>query len=188
MSIEQIINNIITTEGGYVNDPSDSGGATCWGITEAVAREWGYSGDMYSLPKQTAYDIYFKKYVTDVGFDKVAELSDAIAYELIDMGVSIGVAYPEKWLRQCLNLFNNGGTYYSDIPEPLSNESSIAKATRRANTLNSLRSFLAKRGKEGEGVMIKALNCLQGARYLEVATQYPKNEKYVYGWLKNRVK
>ena len=38
----KIINEIIGVEGGYVNDPSDSGGETNFGITVAVARQFGY--------------------------------------------------------------------------------------------------------------------------------------------------
>ena len=41
---ERIINEIIRVEGGYVNNPSDSGGGTNFGITVAVARQFGYSG------------------------------------------------------------------------------------------------------------------------------------------------
>lgn len=35
---DKIINEIIRVEGGYVNDPRDSGGETNFGITVAVAR------------------------------------------------------------------------------------------------------------------------------------------------------
>ena len=63
MSIEAIINGVIEVEGGYVNHPSDPGGATNMGITEAVARSAGYKGDMRNLPRSTAYSIYYTRYV-----------------------------------------------------------------------------------------------------------------------------
>ena len=40
---EKIISEIIRIEGGYVNDPSDSGGETRYGITKAVALENNYT-------------------------------------------------------------------------------------------------------------------------------------------------
>ena len=51
------INEIIKVEGGVVNDPNDSGGATNFGITEQVAREYGYTNDMRDLPRVAAVRI-----------------------------------------------------------------------------------------------------------------------------------
>lgn len=39
MTIEAMIEATIGKEGGYVNHDDDRGGATRWGITEAVARQ-----------------------------------------------------------------------------------------------------------------------------------------------------
>lgn len=39
MNIEQYLDDLIKREGGYVNNPADRGGATKYGITEAVARK-----------------------------------------------------------------------------------------------------------------------------------------------------
>ncbi|KKM08171.1 hypothetical protein LCGC14_1726580, partial [marine sediment metagenome] len=36
-------------EGDFSDDPADSGGATKWGITESVARAFGYSGRMQNM-------------------------------------------------------------------------------------------------------------------------------------------
>ena len=47
----KIINQIIEREGGYVDDISDSGGETKYGITEEVARRYGYDGKMIDLPR-----------------------------------------------------------------------------------------------------------------------------------------
>jgi lysozyme family protein len=35
---------LIDVEGGYTNNPDDSGGETMWGVTIAVARRNGYTG------------------------------------------------------------------------------------------------------------------------------------------------
>jgi hypothetical protein len=45
---------LIGVEKGYSNDPEDPGGATCWGITERIARIHGYQGPMEQLPRSTA--------------------------------------------------------------------------------------------------------------------------------------
>ena len=57
MKKDEIFAGIVGREGRYVNNPNDRGGATCWGITERVARAHGYQGDMRDLPRATALAI-----------------------------------------------------------------------------------------------------------------------------------
>lgn len=47
--------------------------------------------------------------------------------------------------------------------------------------------FLAKRGAGGERVLLKAVEALQGAHYINIAEARPSQEAFVYGWLANRV-
>ncbi|MGA6465716.1 putative peptidoglycan-binding domain-containing protein, partial [Escherichia coli] len=49
------------------------------------------------------------------------------------------------------------------------------------------RVYLKNRGRDGELVMLTALNCTQGDRYLELAEKREANESFVYGWMKERV-
>ena len=84
MKIEEIINDIIKVEGGYSNDPNDSGGETMYGITVAVARKHGYMGEMKKLTKKKAFDIYYQSYVVAPGFDKIANVDPEIAAEIVD--------------------------------------------------------------------------------------------------------
>ena len=58
MNVDQLIDELIDREGGYVNHPADRGGPTCWGVTQQVARAYGYIGDMRALPRSTAVRIY----------------------------------------------------------------------------------------------------------------------------------
>jgi len=49
-------------EGGHFNSQYDSGGSTMYGITEADAREYGYTGKMENFKYEDALNIYEKKY------------------------------------------------------------------------------------------------------------------------------
>ncbi|ENV93784.1 hypothetical protein F937_03185 [Acinetobacter calcoaceticus ANC 3680] len=60
MNIEQYLDELIKREGGYVNNPADRGGATKYGIIEAVARANGFKGNMKDFPLETAKAIYKK--------------------------------------------------------------------------------------------------------------------------------
>lgn len=176
--IENIITEIIRKEGGYVNHPNDRGGPTKYGITEAVARANGYQGRMQDLPENLARTIYRTQYYNGPRFDAVERIAPQIAEELADTGVNMGVAVAARFLQQALNAFNGQGRYWPDI----STDGYIGNAT-----LAALRSFVDMRRMEGILVLNRALNCLQGARYIELTQSREKNEDFVYGWIKDRV-
>ena len=55
-------------------------------------------------------------------------------------------------------------------------------------TLAALDAFLEARGaKGGETILLRALEALQGERYLRLAENRPANEAFLYGWLANRI-
>lgn len=176
--VEAAIYGIIKVEGGYSNNPDDAGGETKYGITKATAKANGYTADMKDLPIELAFNIYLNRYWYDPGFHNVFLISKLIAFELFDSGVNFGTNKPCVWLQNWLNGFNNRRSLYSDVFV----DGKIGNAT-----LNALKSFLQKRGPEGEQVMFMALNCSQAARYLELAEIRPANEDFLYGWMKNRV-
>lgn len=171
----RIINYIIEVEGGYVNDPRDSGGETNFGITLKVARVNGYTGHMRDLPRQTAFDIYVAKYWGAVRADDLLALSQAVAEEVVDTGINCGTGRAGRFLQRALNVLNKRAKLYPDLRV----DGRIGPAT-----ISALRGYLATRD---EGTLVKALNCLQGAKYIELAERREKDERFVYGWLKNRV-
>lgn len=179
MNIELFLKELIQREGGYVNDPSDSGGATKYGVTEAVARANGYKGYMKDLPIDLAKSIYKKQYWTSPRFDQVNTISPKVAEELLDTGVNCGVAFAKPLLQRALNLLNNQGKEgWSDL---------AVDGVYGPATLSALKAYLAKRGKDGETTLLRVLNIMQGNRYIEIAERNPSQEKYFFGWVLNRV-
>lgn len=92
--VDVLIDALIDREGGYVANPADEGGPTCFGITEAVARANGYGGDMRRLPRDEAAAIYKRLYWLRPRFDEVAQRSRRIAAELFDTGANRGRRLP----------------------------------------------------------------------------------------------
>lgn len=176
--IDNLLNDIISKEGGYCNHPSDRGGPTCYGVTEQVARANGYLGPMQELPMSTAKDIYAKQYYTSPGFDRVALLSPAIAAELTDTGVNMGPQIAGRLLQTCLNALNRDQKDYPDL---------VVDGWIGNTTLGCLDKYLKVRAPRGEAVMLKALNVLQGARYIQIAEGDKSQEAFVFGWLAERV-
>jgi lysozyme family protein len=177
-SVDQLIDEMIGREGRYSNNPNDRGGPTMWGITEAVARKHGWRGLMRDPPRPLAVHIFRQEYFVEPGFDKVYALSQPIAEEMFDTCVNMGVALPGPWLQRILNALNNRGKDYPDIGI----DGKIGPATTGA-----LRDFLNRRGAAGEKVILRALNCQQGVRYLDITEARGQNEDFYFGWLLNRV-
>ena len=100
MNLEDQSDALIEREGGYSNHPSDRGGPTNYGITEAVARAHGYSGAMRNLPREEAAAIYRRLCWLRPRFDQVAKRSMAVAGELFDTGVNMGPAVAATFLQR----------------------------------------------------------------------------------------
>jgi len=177
-NIDKVIDGILEAEKGYTNDSSDLGGETNWGITAVVARANGYHGNMKEMPVVVARQIYLNRYWLEPHFDQIDILSPAVAAELCDTAVNCGVNFAKPLIQEALNLLNREQADYADVPT----DGIIGK-----QTLSALAAFLAKRGKDGEAVLMKTLNIMQGARYIEITKTRPANENFFYGWIKNRV-
>ncbi|WCP14477.1 hypothetical protein sphantq_02923 [Sphingobium sp. AntQ-1] len=178
MTIDKQIDEVIRREGGYVNHPNDRGGPTNWGITQQVARAYGYAGDMQALPRSAAVNIYKTRYWTGPKFDQVAALCPAIGDELFDTGINMGTGAAGKFLQRALNVLNRGAVDYPDL---------TVDGNVGPMTLAALKAYMAKRGVAGGEVLRKALDGLQCARYVEIAEASQSQEAFAYGWIANRV-
>ena len=171
---QHIIDEIIRVEGGYDNDPDDSGGETNFGITKAVAEPY-YNGDMRDLPREVAFAIYTVKYWDKVRGDDLARLSEGVAAEVVDTGVNMGPGRAGTFLQRSLNVLNDRERLYPDI---------AVDGNIGPGTISALTNYLNVRS---DATLIKMLNCLQGAFYVDLAERREKDEKFINGWFNNRV-
>ncbi|MFL6758466.1 glycoside hydrolase family 108 protein [Sphingomonas sp.] len=179
VDVDGLLDALIEREGGYVDNPADKGGPTCFGITQAVARAQGYAGPMRQLPRSEAEGIYRRLYWLRPGLDQVASRSGRLAAELFDTGVNMGPAVAVTFLQRALTALNRNGSDYPDLTP----DGRVGRAT-----LTALDTFLKIRGaSSGETVLLRALEALQGERYLRLAERRPANEAFLYGWLANRI-
>lgn len=91
---------LIGNEGGYT---VDNGGPTMYGVTQAVARRWGYTGDMKALPLATAHDIAKKQYWDPYQCDA---MPTAIAFQVLDASYNGG--HPAAWLQMAVGVVADG--------------------------------------------------------------------------------
>lgn len=105
MDFDTAFTKLLGHEGGYVNHPNDPGGETNWGVTKAVARDFGYTGSMRDMPRDTAKRIYRVKYWDAV---KADEMPAAVRYPLFDAAVNSGVGQAARWLQRALGVADDG--------------------------------------------------------------------------------
>ncbi len=96
---------VLRVEGGYSDDPRDSGGKTNFGITEKVARAFGYTGEMRNLTKQTAAEIYKQGYWLNCKCD---QLPYPLSLYVFDCAVNQGSDAAKKLLQAALNVKQDG--------------------------------------------------------------------------------
>lgn len=94
---------VLRNEGGYSDNPMDSGGKTMWGVTKRVARANGYTGKMRDLPREKAMEIAKKCYWDPFGCDVLPVL---VAFQVLDTAYNGG--HPIQWLQKVVGVLDDG--------------------------------------------------------------------------------
>ncbi len=107
-TVRQIASEIVAREGGYVNDPSDPGGATNFGVTIHTMRRLGLdldgdgqitTADVRRLTRDQAEDIFVKHYFEG---PRIHLLPEPVQASVFDMYVNAG-SNAVKILQRLLN-------------------------------------------------------------------------------------
>ena len=105
MNFDDAFTRLLGHEGTYSNNRADPGGETMWGVTEAVARANGYTGDMRSLPQDFAKKGYRKAYWDAPG---IVNLPPGVQFDVFDGAVNSGPAQSIKWLQRAVGVDDDG--------------------------------------------------------------------------------
>lgn len=184
---KQAFSRTLAHEGGYVKDPVDRGGETYKGISRRFNPGWeGWARidrarRQRGFPKaldsdaalQASVAAFYKQHYWDK-FQGDQLPQQAIANELFDTAVNLGVTRAVEFLQRGLNVLNRNGALYDDL---------VTDGVFGAKSLAALRAYLRK---DKPGYLLKVLNILQGMHYIDYMGRSPLQEKYARGWL-NRV-
>ncbi len=182
-NFDKAFKELILIEGGYVDHPHDPGGKTAYGITEAVARDFGYVGEMINLQLDLAEEIYSEQYWAPYNFDLIK--NSKIAGELFEFTVNTGDGrLASKILQRSYNLLNKN--------IQLTEDGAIGPHT--AGTVNSYKFYKS---------LYKVMNIFQGQFYIALAeadsttlsemrshqatSGSEKRKTFIRGWLDRRV-
>lgn len=172
-------------EGGYANDPHDRGGETYAGISRVHHPDWsgwrridGHKGagfprnlDSDGVLQASIRRFYKAQYWDRFKGDNIRD--QAIADELYDTAVNMGVRRAVRFLQTALNLLNRDQRDYPDL---------IVDGWFGNRTLATLRTLLTN--ERDNGVVLKLLNILQGAHYVDIMLANSTQERFARGWLK----
>jgi lysozyme family protein len=158
MRVDNVIDDIIRREGGYVNHPDDRGGPTKFGITQSTLADWRgrqvTAKDVEAMTVDEARRIYRALYIDKPG---LAALPEPLRGLVVDTAVHSGVKTAVRLLQQSL-----GVTVMDGILGPVT-----MTAVQGANVAWLYRKMLAER-----------------IRYLgEVIKVRPANAVFAKGWM-----
>lgn len=101
MDFDAAFLKLMENEGGYVNDPRDSGGETKFGISKRAYP----SEDIAALTLDRARFLYRRDYWGPAGCDAAP---DVLKFDLFDMAVNQGVRPAIKAVQHAVGVFEDG--------------------------------------------------------------------------------
>jgi lysozyme family protein len=167
-------------EGGYANNPADTGGETWKGIARRKHPDWpgwqlvdraktgNFPANLASYPNlQTLVEMFYKvKFWDYLKLDQIN--NQKIANELFDTAVNMGQGIAALFLQRSLNVSNRNGKDYPDLQVD-GNVGSI--------TVNAVNNH------PRPDQLFKLINTLQGARYIGICEANPSQEIFLNSWL-----
>lgn len=169
-------------EGGYANDKDDKGGETYRGITRNFNSDWPGWKIIDSVkvradfPKcldsneelqQLVKKAYKEKEWAGIKGDQIK--NQAIANEVYDNAVNMGIATSIEYLQRTINILNRNQKIYPDIK---------VDGKMGNKTLMALNVCIKS---NGTNRVLNVINAYQVSHYLNLMEKNPVNEKYV-GW------
>jgi lysozyme family protein len=163
----EALQKTLVFEGGYVNDPDDSGGETNYGITKKTAISFGYTGDMDNIPMSVVEDIYLKQYWNLMKCEEISYKNKLLAEFLFDTAVNCGVNRVSLWFQECLSILNPAIIIKIDGSIGPGTMSSFNKLTIHEMS-----------------TVFDVVYTMRMNHYISITKSNPKNSKFLRGWFK----
>ena len=135
MNFDTAFDLLLGHEGGFSDHRADPGGKTRFGVTEAVARDAGYKGDMRELPIDLAKRIYKDRYWDAV---KADQLPEKLRYIMFDAAVNSGPKQAVMWLQRAVKTTPDGIIGPKTIEAATQFDSQVIKSSVLAQRLRMM--------------------------------------------------
>ena len=182
-------------EGGWCNDPADRGGETYAGIARNFFPDWAgwkivdeakknpafgqgqraFSTYLAAMPQLTSLvaEWYRIEWWHALGLEA---LPQPLANEIFEQAINLGKGGAGKKVQLVCNAFNRdarGGLLFDDL---------VVDGVIGRKTIAALSKVVSSRASAEE--LVHALNCMQGAHYIELAAKKPSQRVFTKGWMK----
>ncbi len=183
-------------EGGWCDVPGDAGGETYAGIARNFFPDWrgwplidaakshsshsrgarAFSRHLAALPglADLVRDWYRVEWWERM---RLGQFPQIVADELFEQAVNLGRGGSGKLLQRLCNAMNfdkrNGAALFADL---------VVDGAVGPKTLAALARVLNRRA--SDEAVVHALNCLQGAHYINIAAANAARRKFVDGWMR----
>lgn len=156
MAIDEVIDDILKAEGGFIDHPEDGGGVTNFGITEATYGAFRNIApsrtDMLNMTEAEARQIYLQKYVVEPGF---LDLPEQVLPVVVDTAVLHGQSRAIKMLQEA------AGADIDGILGPMT-IAAVKLADRRS--------------------LVNAVSVIRLKFVANLVAQKPKQSQFIKGW------
>jgi len=101
MNFDTAFDRLLGSEGGYVNDPSDPGGETNWGISRRAYP----NADIRNLTRDGAKAIYRRDFWNRIFAD---QMYPSVAFQTFDFAVNSGIETAVRYLQKAAGVADDG--------------------------------------------------------------------------------
>ena len=157
-TFEQAVAFVLRVEGGFVNDPDDPGGATCYGISQRAYPEL----DIRGLTKDQAKAIYHRDYWQRC---QCEPMPAGVACAVFDGAVNMGCSVSVKLLQRSLDRL---------LVPPIAVDGIVGNQTL-AGTLTT-----------HEPLLRSTLLAYRAEYYHKLVLADRARKRFIFGWLRRR--
>ena len=153
-TFESCIDKVLKHEGGYVNDPTDMGGETNFGISKKAYPDV----DIKELTRDDAKAIYKKDYWKRY---KIEKMPEELRYIYFDMVLNMGYGNAAKVMQRTANAKNSAS-------QRIQVDGKVGPATRKAL----------------KNVELERVRSERVLYYARLVTKKPEQHRFWFGWFR----
>lgn len=174
--LSRAIDALLADEGGYVNNPKDSGGETKFGITKATAARHGFN-NVKSLTRDNAVEIYYKDYFVATDIHLLADIDETIGAECFNAAVLAGPTRGISFLQRACNALLS--------EKDLTRHFLLIDGTIGPATLGAVNVLLSQGRRDN---ILKLQNFYECDNFIKLVYSSPSQREFINGWVAKRFK